>query len=99
MRRFPTRFRGFSLLEVVISTFLVGVLLIAALRTVGSSATASLSNADSRLGLALAQDLMSEIIGAEYAEPDEAPLFGPEASDTFFNMIKPVVVQWDTLHL
>ncbi len=41
-----------------------------------------MSNADSGCGLALAQELMSEIIIAEYIEPDEASVFGPEASET-----------------
>lgn len=76
------RRRGLSLTEVVVSTFLVGVLLVAAMRTVSGSVRASLANARSGCGLALAQELMSEIVTAQYVEPDEAPTFGPEASET-----------------
>ncbi len=74
--------RGLSLLEVVISTFLVGVLLVAAMQTVAGSAKASLSSAARGIGLGLAQELMSEIMAARYAEPDETPVFGPEPSES-----------------
>ena len=79
-RQGPCR-RGLSLLEVLISTLVVGVLLVAALRTAASAAKASLSNADVAVGLSLAGELMSEIVPAEYLEPDETPTFGPESSE------------------
>jgi prepilin-type N-terminal cleavage/methylation domain-containing protein len=77
----PSR-QAFSLVEVLIATMIMGVLLVAAMQTVGSSVRAETSNADRCQGLWLAQELMSEILVAKYVEPDETPTFGPEALET-----------------
>jgi Tfp pilus assembly protein PilV len=73
--------QAFSLMEATLATLLVGVSLVAALRVLGGSTAASLSNADRAAGLLLAQDLVSEILNARYVEPEEAPSFGPEPSE------------------
>ncbi len=74
--------RAFSLAEVVVATFIVGVMLVAALRTVGSAARGRVAMANHERGVLLAQQLMSEILQADYVEPDESPVFGPEAGET-----------------
>ena len=74
--------RAFSLVEVVIATIIMGVLLVAAMQTVGHSVRAERSNADGCIGFRLAQQLMSEVLTAKYVEADETPAFGPEASET-----------------
>ena len=74
--------RAFSLVEVLIATIIMGLLLVTAMRTVGSSIRAEIANADGCIGLSLAQGLMSEVMAAKYAEPGETPAFGPEASET-----------------
>jgi prepilin-type N-terminal cleavage/methylation domain-containing protein len=73
--------RAFSLVEVVIATIIMGVLLVAAMQTVGHSVRAERSNADQSIGFRLAQQLMSEALLAKYVEPDETPTFGPEAAE------------------
>jgi hypothetical protein len=69
-------------MEVVISTFLVGMLLVTALSTVAASIRAGISTADNTTAHWLAQGLLAEILTAAYSEPDAAPGFGPEVSET-----------------
>ncbi len=73
---------GFSLVEVVISTLLVGLMLVAAMRSVGASIRAGMSTANRGKALMLAEDLMSEILQTEYIEPVETAVFGMETSET-----------------
>ncbi len=72
---------AFSLLEAVVSTLLIGLLLVAAMRTAGSSARASLANAHYAAAVLLAESLMSEVLALPYADPDESPVFGPEGAE------------------
>ena len=74
--------RGFSLAEVVVATLIVGIMLVAAMKTVGASVRGRIAMANRERGFLLAQQLMSEILQADYAEPDESAVFGPEASET-----------------
>ena len=73
---------GFSMVEVVVSSLLVGLVLVGAMRSLGAMVRGrvSLGNAD-RAAL-LAVDLLSEILENEYEDPDEVPIFGAEASET-----------------
>ena len=59
----------------------VAVMLVAALRTVGSSARARQIQASCRRGPALARELISEILPAHYADPNETPVFGIEETE------------------
>jgi len=77
-----SRRRAFSLIEVLVATAIMGVLLVAAMQTVGNSVRAERFTADTSQGLWLAQQLMAEIRGAKYREPDETPTFGPEPLET-----------------
>ncbi|MBN1513961.1 MAG: type II secretion system protein, partial [Phycisphaerae bacterium] len=75
--------RGMTLVEVAISTVVVGVMLCAALTTVGSSATARRVIADRTRGAMLADGLVTEIAGRAYREPTTSPiLFGPESGES-----------------
>lgn len=74
--------RGFSLIEVVVATLIMGVLLVAAMQTVGNSVRAEMHTADRCQGFWLAQELMSEVLAARYVEPEETPEFGPEPLET-----------------
>lgn len=76
------RRRAFSLAEVVIATLIVGIMLVAAMKTVGASVRGRIIMANRERGFLLAQQLMSEILQADYQEPVEAAVFGPEASET-----------------
>lgn len=71
-----------TLIEAVISMVIVSVMLVAALRTVGSTARGRLAQSSLRRGPALARELLSEIVPTSYAEPDDTPVFGPESGET-----------------
>ncbi len=81
----PKRLRrtrpAFGLLEVVISTFIVGVLLVVALNGVGSATSGQAANGQRSRAHLLAQALMAEIFELHYREPDDAAVFGPESGE------------------
>ncbi len=70
---------GFTLVEAVMSMLIVGLMLVAALNTVGASKIAQSRNAEQNLGPMLAEDLLTEILGQVYEEPDDTPEFGRES--------------------
>lgn len=84
IRRRPLRGRprrSFTLVEAVISIVLVGVMLVAAINTLGATAVSKRSIEQQMLGNSLAQDLMAEILNEAYEEPDDAPNFGRETGE------------------
>jgi hypothetical protein len=72
---------GFSVIEAVLSTLVIGVMLVAVLNTVGAARTAQVWNADRVRATHLAGTLLAEIVDRSYADPTEVQLFGPEASE------------------
>jgi len=72
---------GFTLVEAVIASVIVGVMVVAALNTLGASARARRIQATRSQGPALAGELMAEILQAPYSDPDGSPRFGPEGSE------------------
>lgn len=72
---------GFTLVEAVMSILIVGLMLVAALNTVGASKVAQARNAEQTIGPMLAQDLMAEILTQAYQEPDTTPAFGRESGE------------------
>ena len=72
---------GFSLLEVVFSTLIVGVLIVAALRSVGTATSGQLALAQQSQSSLLAQALLAEITNLPYEDPNEPPRTGPEGSE------------------
>jgi len=81
-RRRTTAPRALTLAEAAVSTVIVGVLLVAALQTVGAVKTSAARTQDRDRGVLLAQELMSEILQQAYQEPTDAPLFGPEPPES-----------------
>jgi prepilin-type N-terminal cleavage/methylation domain-containing protein len=78
--------RGFSLIEVTVSTLLVGVLLAAALSATGQSLLGQRKTADREVARLLADTLLAEILLQNYSEPGEAdPPCGPDAGETSAN--------------
>jgi len=73
--------RGFTLVEAVMSMLIVGLMLVAALNTVGASKIAQARNAEQSLGPMLAEDLMAEILSQNYQEPTDPVQFGREAGE------------------
>lgn len=72
---------GLSLIEVVISTLLVGLLVVASLKTVGGVFRTWQVTENEYDGTALAMELMTEVLQARYEEPDDTPQFGRESSE------------------
>jgi prepilin-type N-terminal cleavage/methylation domain-containing protein len=68
----PRRRRGLSLPEVMISAFLVGVVLVAAMKTVGAVFQTRRISAEFGEADVLARQLMTEILQARYEDPDAA---------------------------
>ncbi len=73
---------GFSLLEVVISLFLVGTLMVVALEALTAATTGRTRNGNQAQGVLLAQALLNEILDQPYLEPVDSPTFGPETGET-----------------
>ncbi len=73
--------RGFTLVEAVMSMLIVGLMLVAALNTVGASRVSQSRNAEQAIGPGLAEDLMAEILSQYYQEPVDTPGFGREAGE------------------
>jgi Tfp pilus assembly protein PilV len=72
---------GLTLTEVTISTLLIGVLMVASLRTVESSLRNWNTASSSILGTALARQLLDEIQTVPYEDADGSPDFGLETGE------------------
>ena len=75
---------GFSLIEVVVSTLITGILLVVSLQTLGAALRASQSTSRQGQATLLAGDLMAEILGTGYVESDDDgddATFGPESDE------------------
>jgi len=72
---------AFSLVEVVVSTLIVSMLFVASLSAVSASRAARQTLADQARGDQLAHDLLSEVLGHGYYEPDGADNLGPLAGE------------------
>lgn len=71
--------RGFTLVEAVVCSLIVAIALTAALRTVAASRMAESRTAEHSRAVALASDLMAEILSKFYEDPDGGLIvFGPE---------------------
>lgn len=68
--------RGFNLLEVTISTLLVGILLIGSMNTTGTLIQRHGVRAQNDVKLALAHDLLSEVQQAAFEDPEGGTGFG-----------------------
>jgi len=77
----PPRRAAFTLVEVVVAMLLVSVLLVAALSTVGASRAGQRHTLDQSLAANLAQNLLEEVSGQAYEDPDGSSGFGPEPDE------------------
>lgn len=62
--------RGFSMMESVLSVLLVGLVLAAAMNTLGSARVAQAQNADISVAGVLCESMMNEILAQRYADED-----------------------------
>ena len=74
--------RGLSLVEVTISTLLVGLVLVASLRSVGHVMRSRGSTSAEARAAILAEQLMTEILNEDYEEPVDPPEFGRESGES-----------------
>jgi prepilin-type N-terminal cleavage/methylation domain-containing protein len=74
--------QGLTLVEVIVSTMIVGVLMVAELNALGSATTSSESAGNRAVALGLADDLMAEILKAKYVDPGSSPVFGTETGES-----------------
>jgi len=81
MRNLPKT--GVSLIEVAVSTLIVGIVLVVSLNTVGAVYQTQRVNAKRLEGPGLAQELMSEILAMSYEDADSAAnVFGTEPGES-----------------
>lgn len=81
----PTNRQGLSLVEVVVSTLLVGLLLTASLVSVGAAARNSWATTESLDVAYLAQQLLEEIVILPFSDPNQTPVFGSEVGEGIGN--------------
>ncbi len=72
--------RGFTMIEGVLSTIVVGVMMVAAVRVVAASRMVQYKNAAMVEGSLLAESLLAEIAGKPYEDTD-SPVFGREGGE------------------
>ena len=76
------RRRGFTIVEAVIATLIVGVMLAAAMSTMSASRMTRARVADRARGQQLALDLINEILQLPYQDPVQTPVFGLEPGES-----------------
>jgi type II secretory pathway pseudopilin PulG len=77
----PTRY-ALTLMEVVVSTLIVGMMTVAALDGLGSTTRSSELAGNRGIALGLADELMAEILSTRYSEPTGTAVFGTEPGET-----------------
>ncbi len=77
----PSR-RGLTLIEVVASTMIVGLMAVAALDALGAATKSANSIGNRAVAAGLADELMSEIMMQSYSDPDGSPVFGHESNES-----------------
>ena len=75
------RARGFTLVEGVICTLIVGMMLVGAISTIGASRRSQQGISDRATARLLAIDLLAEIVTKAYAEPDGSFAMGADAAE------------------
>lgn len=73
--------RALSLIEVVASTMIVGLMAVATLNALGAATKSSDSIGNRAIALGLADELLSEITQQPYSDPDGSTGFGRESGE------------------
>jgi prepilin-type N-terminal cleavage/methylation domain-containing protein len=73
---------GLTLIEVVASTMIVGMLAVATLNALGAATRSADSIGNRAIANGLADELMSEIIQQPYSDPDGSATFGHESGES-----------------
>jgi MSHA pilin protein MshD len=80
-RRLRSTRSGFSLIEVAVSSILVGSIMLTSLSTVGAVMRFRSSTSDTARAALLAADLLAEIQNLPYADPNQTPVMGKESGE------------------
>ncbi len=80
----PTR-RALTLLEIVVATMVTGVMLVAALDSVGAVFNTHKLNAERLAGPSIGHELMAEILAMPYKDPTSSTVIGPEGGESTTN--------------
>ena len=72
---------GLTLVEVAVSSLIVGALFVAVMNTVGSAQTTTILNARRLRALQLAQDLLAEVLAQPYVDAAAGATLGPEGDE------------------
>jgi type II secretory pathway pseudopilin PulG len=78
----PKSRRALTLIEVVASTMIVGLMAVAALNALGAATKSANSIGNRAVAAGLADELMSEIMMLSYSDPDGSPVFGHESGES-----------------
>ena len=81
LRRSNQNRLGLTLIEVVVSTVLVGLIVVGSLRCLAASISTATNSSNRTLAMLLAEDLLEEILQQDFAEPDDTPAFGIEGTE------------------
>jgi len=73
--------RAFTLVEATVSIFILGVMVVAALSTVGATRLGEYKLAERCRALPLAQDLLAEVLQQSYEDPNGSAVFGTESGE------------------
>src|SRR2546423_1503074 len=73
--------RALTLVEVVASTMIVGLMAVAALNALGAATKSANSIGNRAVAAGLADELMSEIMMQSYSDPDGSAVFGHESGE------------------
>ncbi len=73
--------RALTLVEVVMSTLVVSVTLVAALHAVGGARLAQQTSDDRARAMTVAEGLMNEVLQCAYDDPDGTGVFGPDPDE------------------
>jgi prepilin-type N-terminal cleavage/methylation domain-containing protein len=73
--------RGLTLIEVVASTMIVGMLAVATLNGLGAATRSADSIGNRAIAAGLADELMSEIVQLPYSDPNGSAVFGRETGE------------------
>lgn len=73
--------QGLTLIEVVASTMIVGMMAVATLNALGAATKSSDAIGNRAIALGLADELLSEIIQLPYSDPEGSAVFGRETGE------------------
>ena len=77
--------QGLSLIEVIVSSLLVGLVVVGSLDMLGASVRTQAVASDLSLGPILAEQLIAEMMAIHYGEPDGAEALGLDGAETNTN--------------